>query len=258
MKKYRNIILKYIVEIIVVTIGILIAFALNNWSDSKRKTRLEHDMLEQIYTDLAVVMKDLKNDFRVHKTALNAHLKVSNALKNDLPYEKELAFDFHWLKKDEYIFPNKTGYENLKALGIDLIKNDTIRSYISNIYTYDYPRITRGFNLYPDINDYLTPYYRKHFKPNEDTTLKHQLLLEDSTIVNYPQKFTIDQNQFYRQIGYVPIDFEKLKQDSEYKYLLNEVLNYRLYKCQMYTRTIVDTKTVMKMIERYLQAQSDE
>jgi hypothetical protein len=252
MQKYKTQIIKYFVEILVIIIGILGAFALNTWNANRNNRILEIDVLTQIHEDLGEILKDLKNDFIIHRIALKSHSTIDSTIKNSIPYSENLTFDFYWIKYDEYIFPNKTGYETLESFGTNLISNQELRTKISYAYNSDFPRITKGNNLHPDINDFLTPYYKKNFKVNSNPSLKYVLKLSDNYIINYPRKYEIDRMIINEFIGFSPINFQKTMNDEEFKFLLSESKKYRIYKYKKYKDTITHVEELIKLIEKYI------
>ena len=74
-----------------------------------------------------------------------------------------LCFDFHWILKDEYVYPINTGYERIKEQGLDLIRNDSIRSLLQSGFDFVFPRISKQSPFYPDIETFFTPYFQEHF-----------------------------------------------------------------------------------------------
>ena len=251
-RKYRNAVIKYLLEILVIITGVLGAFGLNNWKGDQNKLDLEREVLEQIQEDLEITLVDLKNDIIIHRKALAGHENINAFLNSEKEYNDSLIFDFYWIKQEEYIFPSLTGYDNLNSFGIDILSNDTIQAYISAIYNHDYLRLSKGSTLYPDISDYLDDYYRQNFRVNEDTTLNYELILSDEFVVQYPRVLQVDDMEFTQFIGYHPIDINKLKNDSTFKYLLSESLKYRLYKFRVYKNCINHIEEAIRLIERQL------
>jgi hypothetical protein len=252
MQKYKTQIIKYFIEIVVIIIGILGAFALDTWNVGRNNKILEHKVLIQIHEDLGEILKDLKNDIIIHKIALKGHYTIDSIIRNNIPYSKNLTFDFYWNKYEEYIFPNKTGYNTLESLGTNLISNQEIRTKISFAYNHYFPRITKGNNLHPDINDFLTPYYKKNFKVNSDTSLKYVIKFSDKLVIKYPRTQDIDGRDDLEFIGFTPIDFNKIMKDEEFKFLLSEAKKYRIYKYKKYKDTISHVEELMKLIEKYV------
>ena len=238
-------------EILVIILGILGAFALDNWNQDRKSKNLEREVLKQIHEDLIVTLGDLKDDFIIHNIALKSHFNLENTINRNLSYVDSMTFDFYWIKEDEYIFPNRTGYEKLESYGINLISDKNIRTYISYVYNHDFPRITKGDNLYPDINEFLAPYYQKNFKPNNNPSLEYTLTLENNYIIKYPRKTDVGGVTDIQFIGFIPIDFDKTINDNEFKYLLSEAKNFRIYKYKIYKDTIDHVQELIAMIEEH-------
>lgn len=242
----------YLVEIFVIIIGILGAFLLNNWGADQKKKTIEKEVLEQIYFDLQINLEDLENDLKIHKIGLTSLQRVLSFLDHQITYDQELIFDFYWLKEDEYIFPNTSGYDNLKSLGIDLVQNDSIRQLLTQVYNYDFPRLQRNNTLHPDINEYLTPYFQKNFKTNRDSTLTYNLVINDSLQVKYPRKIGFTGEVYDQYIGFVPRNVELLQQDEQFRFLISETQKFRFYKCYFYSKCIADVKTLIRLIQQEL------
>lgn len=146
-----------------------------------------------------------------------------------------MCFDFYCLKKDEYTFPIRVGYENLKAAGLDLIKNDSILQLIQYTFESGYTRISRSTPFYPDLDQYYTEFYKQHFLPNRDMKLLFKRNTDEYS-VNYPYLDRLGNRLIPTQIGYVPHDFEALKKNSEFLVMLRQSFNYRNYKVRQYQR----------------------
>lgn len=247
MKKIKKKhIYKYLIEIIIIVIGVLIAFYVTNWGNEIQKRKTEKEIISQIYFELSDNLIDLKNDIEIHRAGLRSQLKIQKYLDNEKVNVDSLMMDFYWASKDEYIFPNTSAFDNLKNTGMGIIKNDSLRSLITLVYNNYFPRITKGNNLHPDISSYLTPYFKKNFKVNRNPNIKYDLYLGDSLKVTYPIDFG---NGIKQIIGYIPVNKQKLKEDEEFKFLISEILWFRLYKINYYQLSIVNTKKILTTIE---------
>ena len=191
-------------------------------------------------------LTDLKNDLALHKNAQASQLKVQKFLDTDSMSSDALMMDFYWMTKEEYIFPNISAFENLKRTGMSIIENDSLRDLITLVYNNYFPRIAKGNNLHPDINDYLMPYFKAHFKVNQNPAVKYDLYLGDSVKITYPRDFG---NGVEQIIGYIPLDAKSLKEDEEFRFLISEVLWFRVYKIHYYQISIANTEKILALIE---------
>jgi hypothetical protein len=247
MKKLqRKHIYKYLIEIIIIVIGVLIAFYLTNWGNEIEKRKTEREIISQIYFELDDNLIDLKNDFEIHKNSFKSQLRIQKFLDNSEIKSDSLIMDFYWMSKEEYISPNSSAFENLKNAGMSIVKNDSLRDLVTLVYNNYFPRISKGNNLHPDINEYLHPYIKKNFKVNRNEKIKYTLILGDSLKINYPRDFG---NGIKQIIGYVPVNSEKLRNDEEFRLLISEILYFRIYKIHYYQTSITNVENILKIIE---------
>lgn len=237
---------KYLIEIVIIVLGVLIAFYLTNWGEKIKENNTEKAIISQIYFELSDNLIDLKNDIEIHRVALRGQKKIQDFLDSDKTKSDSLLMDFYWMTKDEYIFPNTSAFDNLKNSGMGIIKNDSLRDLITLVYNNYFPRISKGNNLHPDISDYTTPYFKKNFRINRDKTIKYDLYLGDSLKISYPRNFG---NGLEQIIGYIPVDTNKLKNDEEFRFLLSEILWFRIYKINYYYMAITNVKKILQLIE---------
>ncbi len=237
---------KYLIEIIIIVIGVLIAFYLTNWENEIGKRKTEKEIISQIYFELNDNLIDLKNDFEIHKNSFKSQLRVQKFLDNNKISSDSLMMDFYWMTKEEYIFPNTSAFENLKNVGMSIIKKDSLRDLITLVYNNYFPRISKGDNLHPDINEYLHPYVKNNFKVNRNENIKYTLFLGDSLKIDYPRDFG---NGIKQVIGYIPLNSEKLRNDEEFRFLISEILYFRIYKIHYYQTSIINVEKILRLIE---------
>ena len=238
---------KYLIEITIIVIGVLIAFYLTNWGEEIKERKTEKEIVAQIYFELNDNLVDLKNDLELHKVAQKSQMNVQQYIDSDQAISDSLILDFYWTTKEEYIFPNTSAFENLKQTGMSIVENDSLRGLISLVYNNYFPRISKKSSLHPDITTYLTPYFKEHFKVNRDTNLNYDLYLGDSLKISYPRTLA---NGVKQIIGYLPLNEEALKQDEEFRFLLSEVLWTRAYKIHYYETSIASVQKILNLIEK--------
>ncbi len=240
-------IINFLIEIIIIIIGVLLAFWVTKFGDSQKQDQTEKDVIKQVYFELQDNLVDLDQDLAVLKVAYKSNLNVLSFLESNKKMSDSLIMDFYWMTQDEYIFPNTSGYENLKSFGLNLIKNDSLRNLITLVYNNDFPRITVGNNFNPNINQFLLPYYSENFALNKNPDLKYDLYINDSITITYPRKIS---NDLYLKIGYKPLNAEALKQDEKFLILANKAIEMRMHKLKYYTTSKSRIENILRMIEK--------
>ena len=238
-------------ELTLIFLGISLAIWFNNWNDEQKRDKLEIEILKQIYKDVRASKGDIDSDLYQLTLGLESHLNIDKYIREDVPYVDSMCFDFHWLKKDEYTFPIRAGYENLKASGLDLIKNDSILELIQYTFEAGYPRISRSTPFYPDLDEYYTEFYKQHFLPNSNMKLGFKRKTGEFSIT-YPYLDRIGNRLVPAQIGYVPRDFEALKKNPEFLVMLRQSFDYRTYKVRQYQRVQLICEQLLSKIEKEL------
>ena len=182
-------------------------------------------------------------------------------IDQNMSYADSMCFDFSWIKNDEYIYPKDAVYGRIKEEGLDIITNDTIRYLTQAIYESNFPRLSRNNAFYPDISEYLNDYYLQNFKPNKDYTLQYRYSKPSDTIGGeiysgyertYPVEFTRKGINRKATMGYVPLDFEALKNDPKFLMLLNQILGFRNYKLRRYRIAKDEIKELIEFIDKEL------
>ncbi len=246
MKLQRKHFYKFLSEIAIIVIGVLIAFQLTNWGKQIEKEKTEREVVSQIYFELNDNLIDLKNDVEIHRNGLKSQIKIQHFLDSGNINADSLMMDFYWMSKEEYIFPNSSAFENLKSLGMNIIQNDSLRDLITLVYNNYFPRISKGDNLNPDISKYLNPFIRENFRVNRNPTIRYTLKLADSLKIDFPRDFGGGMKQL---IGYIPLDEKELKENEEFRFLVSEILYFRIYKVHYYQMSIKSVERILKIIE---------
>ena len=238
-------------ELTLIFLGISLAIWFDNWNDKRKRERLEREVLTQVYSDIVINKNDVEGDLGQLIFGLQSLTNIKTYFEEDRPYVDSMCFDFYWVKQDEYAFPITGAYDNLKSLGLDLIKNDSLRQYIQFAYEFGYPRISRDTPFHPDIDEYFTEYYQQNFVPNTDTTLIFKRSWEGGKM-GYPFWTEYEGVRQLIHIGYVPRDYEALKNDPVYKMMLHQTQEYRNYKIRQYRNVREISNLVIEMIENEL------
>ncbi|PTM02351.1 MAG: hypothetical protein DA407_15250 [Bacteroidetes bacterium] len=246
--------IKYAIgEIVLVMIGILLALQVNNWNEGQKRLKQETILLGQLKEEIINNYDDLISDLTVLKQAEISHFKIIDWIEQDLPYNDSLCFDFYWLKIDEYMYPITAVYDKIREEGLDIIRNDTIRVLTQSLYESLFPRLRQAGSFYPDISEYLGPYYLDNFRVNTDYNLKFSYITKKDSIggiifneevSHYPGSFNLNGIERKYTVGFVPLDYAMLKKDPKFRMQLNEIEEFRDHKISRYSTA----KRVMKWI----------
>ena len=85
---------KYGLETLVVVVGILVAFSLNNWNESRKSNISELKSLIEINASLKDIETNIEFSAGWDSVALVATRNIVNHIANDLPYHDSIAQDF--------------------------------------------------------------------------------------------------------------------------------------------------------------------
>lgn len=154
-KKFKF--LQILTEIGIVTIGILIAYQLNNWKEVSATRNAELKMLREIKSNLNLDLIDLTENRNAHEVALKHIDTLESIAKTDI-YNTSVP---HLIRNSlrDFVFSAQTSaFETLKAKGVHLISNDSIRIKILRLYDFSYKTIEKVEESYEPHQ--FTSYYR--------------------------------------------------------------------------------------------------
>jgi len=154
-------------EIILVVIGILIALGINNWNNENNILRKETSLLIEMKSNLELDLEGLKWDINKNEKLLKANRTVLKSLNNGV-YHDSLNLYYTWIKGNTVFVNNTSAYKNLESIGLDIIKNDSLRIKITNLYStrYEYIRYIEQVRDEKFQYEQITPQITKHLRLN--------------------------------------------------------------------------------------------
>ena len=216
-------------EIVLVVIGILIALQINNWNEQRKLLNEEHELLMDIQSNIVTTINDLKRDSIGNSRDLRLYAKIEHALENDLPYNASLDSAFGRLTYWFSPYVTSTAYRSLQTKGLDLIQNEELKAEIVKMYevtsktlTYDYEDTEWGLST-----NVVVPFFSKHIRR----------LHQESLFLSRPN------------------DFEKLKQNDEFKNILSMIIRQRKRGLQFFHEASVEMEQLTNMIDQELKKQ---
>ena len=223
-------------EIVLVVIGILIALQVNNWNQIRISKNNEIEILEDFQKGLINDIQELNHVIAHYERSKVSIEKVLYYLDNDLPYTDSLKYDFFSTNLIRESGGLSTSiFETLKSRGFDLISNKNLRNSI--------------IRLYDEYDPWLKSWDKRYIE-----------VIFDAERNIYNTRFYDFWNGDYKNPSIkgtmVPIDYESLKNDKEYKYLLRtqrNLIGWLIMK--PVDNTLVEIKELTQMIEKELETQ---
>jgi len=177
-------------EIILVVIGILIALSINNWNEIRKEGSEELKILSEIQSNLKQSMKEVKNVLYGNETDLTRYIALLNHVEQKLPYSVALDTAFCRIPSWASPYLTYTAYESLKSRGSKLVRNDSLRMQIINMYENEMTYLMKDWDKseWRDSEAIVRPYYAKHFAENlDEVTAKpnnYDALIKDPEFTN--------------------------------------------------------------------------
>ncbi len=145
---------KYLVyaigEIVLVVIGILIALSINNWNEEQKANQKQSLILNEL-------INSINNDLWEYENYLNPRLKIKKSgidslrtyILDNKGIKDSLFLKFYEMSQQDIHFRFGNGpFEALKSSGLELIRNDSLRTHINNTYTSELPTLVVLGNEY--------------------------------------------------------------------------------------------------------------
>ncbi len=126
-------------EVVLVVFGILIAFQIDNWNENRNLRKLENILLIDIRDNLIASRTNLASNISYNKNTLNNYEKILSHIKVDLPYSNSLDSAFSYIGYWSEPHFTYTAYETFKSKGLDIIQNDSLKIFITEMYEQYFP-----------------------------------------------------------------------------------------------------------------------
>lgn len=214
---------KYTFEFLSIFIAVISAFALNNWNDNRNNRNAESKILSEVNNGLEKDLVDARLNIMGHKMGMKAADYFRSVIANKPVSKDSLMFHYFNLTRDFVSIQNTSGYETLKSRGLELIKNDSLRTKIISLYEYDYNTLRKleedyyelqfQENYFKEINNSIS----RNLQFNEDkliTGINLPLNIgqdEEKTILTYLWKIQANRNFILQYYSEVESKIEKLR-----------------------------------------------
>ena len=180
-------------EILLVMIGILLAFQVDSWNDQRKRDVLKIAILKELKQNLKVDIVDIDENISQHEQSLKSSQIILSVIEYDLPKNDSLNNHFSNIILVPMFLPTKTAYENLKLTGATILNNDSLRLAIIELYERKYAFLKdvvdgERIKMVTDLNGFYRNEFRsidffgKSYPVNFEELIKNQVY---SNYVNY-------------------------------------------------------------------------
>jgi hypothetical protein len=124
---------EYFLEILVITIGILGAFALNNWNESQKSNRFEQEILTLINENLTRDSLSITTELNSAILAIQLTDSILDRVNQKI-YDEQLNLWMGKVIKFERFRSQSSGFEVLKSKGIDILQDKQLQVDLITYY----------------------------------------------------------------------------------------------------------------------------
>jgi len=155
----------YLVDFLVIVLGILVALALNNWNTEKQRKNAEFEFLREVQKTLGKDLEDAQINLLHHQRCIDSIDSLFLAFDNHVPYNESMIPHFSRLLSTMIFLQTEGPLNVLQSKGFELISNDSIRGSLIRLYGMSYPAIDAMENQLPQFQHFnlLFEYIRKNF-----------------------------------------------------------------------------------------------
>lgn len=224
-------------EILLVVIGILIALQVSNWNQNRKLRIQEIKIYKEILSDLQLTLKEVNMDMSNHEKLMNSTLTLRQHMIDKKPHSDSIVRFIFDASGDLQVYPKTSGYEALNSIGLNLLRNDSVRIRITNLYQLVLKRIVQiGWQEGPtaDLNLLIEPFKDKYLEPDLETDNMRTRDYEIGSVKIYPAKIK-DYDAFVNDIALISA--------------LNRSMNSRAWKIKRHYNTSQDLEKTIQLLK---------
>ncbi|MBS1936445.1 MAG: hypothetical protein JSS84_01355 [Bacteroidetes bacterium] len=125
-------------EICMVMVGVLLALWVNNWNDDRKDRIKERKILREMNDNLASDLEDCRYNIGMNQRLLRGNTAVLKQLTERTPFHDSLRVHYGNILGNTTLSANIAAYDNLKSMGFNLVRNDSLRNMITTLYSQQY------------------------------------------------------------------------------------------------------------------------
>jgi hypothetical protein len=151
---------KFLYDIVKTFIGVFLAFQLAQWNANRQSNFSEKTVLTEIKKDLVLDLTDMTGNLEGHKKGKEACAYFWRAIHGKPFGEDSLRMHYHILLRSFTSIQHSAAYESVKFRGLEIIKDDSLRMNIINLFDFELEGLTKLEENYTP-HDFLVLYYDK-------------------------------------------------------------------------------------------------
>lgn len=219
---------EYLLEMLVITFGIVGAFALNGWKESRDNAVTEVRILKEIRSNLKEDLLGIQDDLTHMKSIREGGEMLLDFIKNHDSPNQAFSDNMARLRVSPHFDPNLSGYKLLISKGVGIIRNDSLRQSITKLFESTYS------------------YYRRYEDERAQIRIHHITpgLMEFSLADT--EKFETVFSNYYGTFEVTPADYARIKTEDKFRKLVHMIMNeneaviYRARKVEKGIKTLID------------------
>lgn len=209
-------------EIVLVVIGILIALQINTWNENRKLREREQVLLLELKSNLQTNIENLESDISKQLVGTACMERILHHLDQQKPQYDSLPYDLAQANYAPDVILTASAFETLKSTGLELIRSDSLRRTIINLFEVTYPTLMQETKrledqLWPAV---VTPLYQKHFRSEN--------------------------------FVWVPVDYNALLNDTEFTNMLSFRRSLRIQSTTIKSDAVAHTANVIALIDTQL------
>jgi hypothetical protein len=229
---------EYVLEIIVIVLSIFGGLELENWNSQRIEKRKEIEILADLSAELRSDLAFNQWAQGINNDSRNSMKIIRESLEGDLPYNDSLNLHFSQSTYTYYSRLNGSVFETIKSVGLDIISNKNLRDSIVYVYGWysEYLNNTKA-----NYEGFMMAAAKNVFNTRFD-----EFWHADIDGLRYT-----DISQGTGEM--VPVDYESLKTDQEYLYILKSLPNVNYHYIDYPTRKcIMNINMLLNLIDKEL------
>lgn len=241
--KFSKYLIYAIGEIVLVVIGILIALAINNKNEERKKQQFEITILKNIKEDILADKVDCDLNLQYIKIVITNEQRLLDFLLDESIQPLDSISFNDALGIDLLALFHNASFNNLQNNNIGLITNNNLYKEITRFYDFYVSALKEIENNHNYANTYDDKfiYFRKHFT-----------VIPRKTKVNIGSAGLDTWQQDFERYNFAIKNLDTLKKDEEFKILLAESLFINSVKVSFYQQLFEKIEGLNKSIDSEL------